>query len=302
MNPLPDAPGTATASPFDTPDEKNTETPLMGAFWLSQQGMLFDTPSTPRTICIGDKRPGAPLMDTSECTTQQVRLLRSAIDKQEELLMAILQRSGIVEEIARALDARVDKLEAAPPTTMQEMSWLLDERVTSSEKTMAQTSHNDSVRTLHDKVAVLEAILNHYKEKSAQYEQCYGSLAAGPQNRGEVAKERGAGGAAPPPAAPQPRIGSEGAEDQDMGMAAMERGAGRVAPLLGAPQPSVGMENKRDQRGAHSNISEDKGIARPAKPVAACPPKTLQPQEVRLLTTAQTYAAATRLSLTNNDE
>jgi hypothetical protein len=97
-------------------------------------------------------------------------------------------------------------------------------------------------------------------------------------------------------------MGSEGAEDQDMGMAVMERGAGRVATLLGAPQPSVGMENKQDQRGAYSNISEDKGNARPAKPVVACPPTTPQPQEVHLLTMAQTYAAATRLLLTNNDE
>jgi hypothetical protein len=137
---------------------------------------------------------------------------------------------------------------------------------------MAQTSQNDSVRALRDKVATLEATLNHYKEKNAQYEECYGSLAAGPQNRGEAVKEWGAGGAAPPPAAPQPRMGSEAAEDQDMEMAAMERGAGRAAPLLGAPQPSVGMENKRDPRGARSNISEDKGTARPTKPVAARPP------------------------------
>jgi hypothetical protein len=158
------------------------------------------------------------------------------------------------------------------------------------------------MHALHDKVAALEATLNHYKEKNAQYEERYGSLAAGPQNRGEAAKEWGAGGAAPPLAAPPPRMGSEGVEDQDMGMAAMERGAGRAAPLLGAPQPSVGIDNKQDQRGARSNISEDKGNARPAKPVAAHPPTAPQPQEVRPLTMAQTYAAATRLSLTNNDE
>jgi hypothetical protein len=176
--PLPDAPGTAAASPFNTPHEKNTETPLMAAFRLSQQGILFDTPSTPRTIHIGDKRPGAPLLDTSECTTQQVCLLHGAIDKQEELLMAILQRSGVVEEIAYALDARVAKLEAAPPMTTQEMAQLLDKQVTRSEKTMAQIAYNDSVRALRDKVAALEATLNHYKEKSAQYEECYGSLAA----------------------------------------------------------------------------------------------------------------------------
>jgi hypothetical protein len=302
MNPLPNAPGTAEASPFNTPHEKNTETPLMGAFRLSQQGILFDTPSTPRTIRTGDKRPSAPLMDTSERPTQQVRLLHGAVDKQEELRTAILQRSGVVEEIARALDARVAKLEAALPITAQEMARLLDERVTRSQKTMAQTAHNDSVRALRDKVAALEATLNHYKEKSAQYEERYGSLAAGPQNRGDAVKERGAGGAAPPPAAPQPRIGSEGAEDQDMGIAATVRGAGRAAPLLGAPQPSVGMENKRDQRGARSNISEDKGNTHPAKPVAARPPTDPPPQEVLPLTTAQTYAAATPLSLTNNDD
>jgi hypothetical protein len=137
---------------------------------------------------------------------------------------------------------------------------------------MAQTSHNDSMCTLHNKVAVLEATLNHYKDKSVQYEECYGSLAAGPQNRGKIAKEQGAGRAAPPPAAPQPRMGSEGAEDQDMGMAVMERGAGRAVPLLGAPQPSIGMDNKRDQRSTHSNISEDKGNIYPAKPMAAHPP------------------------------
>jgi hypothetical protein len=222
-----------------------------------------------------------------------VRLLRGAIDKQEELLTAILQRSGVVEEIAHALDARVAKLEAAPPMTTQEIARLLDERVTRSEKTMAQISHNDSVHTLRDKVAALEATLNHYKEKSTQYEERYGSLAAGPQNRGKAVKEWGVGGVAPPPAAPQPRMGSEGAEEQDMGMAATERGAGRAAPLLGAPQPSIGIENKWDQRRGHSNISEDKGNAHPAKPVVACPPTAPQPQEVHLLTMAQTYAAAT---------
>jgi hypothetical protein len=36
---------------------------------------------------------------------------------------------------------------------------------------MAQSSQNDSMHTLHDKLAVLEATLNHYKEKSAQYEE-----------------------------------------------------------------------------------------------------------------------------------
>jgi hypothetical protein len=40
--------------------------------------------------------------------------------------MAILQRSGVVEEIAHALDARVAKLEVAPPMTAQEIAWLLD--------------------------------------------------------------------------------------------------------------------------------------------------------------------------------
>jgi hypothetical protein len=127
MNPLPDAPRTAAATPFNTPHEKNTETPLMGAFRLSQQGILFDTPSTPRTIHPGDKQPGAPLLDTSECATQQVCLLRGVIDQQEELLTAILQRSGVIEEIARALDARVAKLAAAPPMTTQEMARVLDE-------------------------------------------------------------------------------------------------------------------------------------------------------------------------------
>jgi hypothetical protein len=97
-------------------------------------------------------------------------------------------------------------------------------------------------------------------------------------------------------------MGSEGADDQDMGMAVMERGAGRAVRLLGAPQLSVGMENNWDQRGARSNISEDKGNARPAKPMAACPPTAPQPREVRPLTTVQTYAVATQLSLTNNDE
>jgi hypothetical protein len=58
------------------------------------------------------------------------------------------------------------------------------------------------MHTLHDKVAVLEATLNHYKEKSIQYEEYYGSLAAGLQNRGEVVKEWGAGGVVPLPAAP----------------------------------------------------------------------------------------------------
>jgi hypothetical protein len=66
-------------------------------------------------------------MDTSEYATQQVRLLCGAIDKQEELLMAILQRSGVVGEIAHALDARVAKLAVAPPITAQEMARLLDE-------------------------------------------------------------------------------------------------------------------------------------------------------------------------------
>jgi uncharacterized coiled-coil protein SlyX len=149
--------------------------------------------------------------------------------------MAILQRSGMIEEIAHALDTRVAKLEVTPPITIQEMAQLLDERVTRSENTMAQTLHNDSLRALCDKVAALEATLNHYKDKSTQYEERYGCLAARAHNRGEAAKEWGAGRAVPPPAAPQPRIGPEGAEDQDMGMAVMERGAGRVVPLLGAP-------------------------------------------------------------------
>jgi hypothetical protein len=41
--------------------------------------------------------------------------------------MAILQKSGIVEEIVYTLDARVAKLEVAPPMTVQEMAQPLDE-------------------------------------------------------------------------------------------------------------------------------------------------------------------------------
>jgi hypothetical protein len=95
-------------------------TPLIGVFRLSQQGLLFGTLSTPWTIHIGDKRPSDLLMDTPKHATQQVHLLCGAIDKQEELLMAILQKSGVVEEIVHALDARVAKLEVAcqePPMT-----------------------------------------------------------------------------------------------------------------------------------------------------------------------------------------
>jgi hypothetical protein len=66
-------------------------------------------------------------MDTPEHAIQQVCLLHGAIDKQEELLMAILQTSGMVEEIVHTLDTRVAKLEAAPPMTAQEMAQLLHE-------------------------------------------------------------------------------------------------------------------------------------------------------------------------------
>jgi hypothetical protein len=97
-------------------------------------------------------------------------------------------------------------------------------------------------------------------------------------------------------------MGSGGEEAQNMGIAVMERWAARAAPLLGAPQPSIGLENKWDQRGTHGHTLEDNGYAHPAKPIAAYPAVALQPYEVRLLTMAQTYAAATRLSLTNNEE
>jgi hypothetical protein len=44
-------------------------------------------------------------MDTPEYATQQVHLLCGTVDKQEELLIAILQKSSMVEEIVHALDA-----------------------------------------------------------------------------------------------------------------------------------------------------------------------------------------------------
>jgi hypothetical protein len=165
--------------------------------------------------------------------------------------------------------------------------------VTRSKKTIAQTSQNDSMHALHDKVSVLEAVLNYYKERSTQYEECYRRFATGPQNRGKVVMEQGAGRAVPLLVAPQLRIESGGAQAQDMGMVAIERGVGGVLPVLGAPQPSIGMENKWDQRGAHGNISEDKGNAHPAKPMVARPSIAPQPQEVHLLTMVQTYAVAT---------
>jgi hypothetical protein len=101
----------------------------------------------------------------------------------------------------------------------------------------------------------------------------------------------GAGGAASPLAAPQPRMGSGGEEVQNTGMAVMGRGVGGAASPLGAPQPSVGLEDKWDQRGARGNALEGKEGTRP-----------LQPREIYPLTMAQTYAVATRLSLANNNE
>jgi hypothetical protein len=105
MNPPPNTPRTAVVSPFNTPHEKNTVMPLIGVLWLSQQGLRFNTPSTPRIMHTGDKRPSDLLMDTPEYATQQVYLLCGTVDKQEELLIAILQKSSMVEEIVHALDA-----------------------------------------------------------------------------------------------------------------------------------------------------------------------------------------------------
>jgi hypothetical protein len=66
---------------------------------------------------------------------------------------------------------------------------------------------------LYNKFSVLEATLNHYKEKSAQYEEHYGRLTTRLQNRGEVVIEWGAGRVVPPPVASQLRMGSGGVED-----------------------------------------------------------------------------------------
>jgi hypothetical protein len=47
------------------------------------------------------------------------------------------------------------------------MARLLDDQVTRSEKTIAQTSQNDSMYALCNKVSALEVLLKYHKEKSA---------------------------------------------------------------------------------------------------------------------------------------
>jgi hypothetical protein len=83
-----------------------------------------------------------------------------------------------VEEMVHTIIDRVAKLEAGPPMTMQEMSRILDAKVARIEKAIAQTSQNNSIRALHDKITTLEASLRHHKEKSTKYEEHYGKMDA----------------------------------------------------------------------------------------------------------------------------
>jgi hypothetical protein len=177
MNPSIDVSGAAEASPFITPHEKNTGMPLLESLRHSKQDFLFDTPST-HILHMGDRWPGDPLMDTPECATIQLHQLRCTVDSQEDLLLAILQKSGMVEDIVHALDNRVAKLEVGPLVTVQEMSHVLDEKVTRIKKAIAQTSQHDSICTLHDKVTALELSLRYHKEKCAKYEERCGRMDA----------------------------------------------------------------------------------------------------------------------------